>query len=213
MQSTEISVAVIDTQPLYRDALVRLFEQETDMQVVGWAPPNEKSLELVDRERPDVCVIDYDMPDKDGLALLNALCELRSPPRILVLAGTGQLEDAYKMIEAGAAGCLMKSAEGSEIADTVRRIAAGEDVLHAAIQTSIAGQIRENARNSRGTVSERELEILRLTSQGLSAHEIGRELSLAESTVKTHLTRIYGKLGVSERAAAVAEAMRSGLID
>lgn len=212
MNPNLISVAVLDSQPLYRDALIGLIETHGGMRVAGTAPPTTEAVTLIAREHPNVCVIDYDLPERDGHALIRSLCECSPAPRILVLAGTSQLDGAYAMVEAGAAGCLMKSAEGPEIVDSICRLARGEGVFHPEIQTTIAGHIRGNARMHRTTVSEREREILGLTAEGLSAHEIGQRLSLAESTVKTHMTRIYGKLGVSERAAAVAEAMRSGLI-
>lgn len=213
METKTISVAVIDSQPLYRDALIGLIESESTMQVAGWAPPNEDAVPLIAREHPDVCVLDYDLPERDGHALIRSICSCSPAPRILALAGRAQLDDTFAMIEAGAAGCLMKSAEGTEILETIRRIANGEGVLHPMIQTTVAGRIRGNASDQRGAISEREREILCLTAQGLSAHEIGERLGLAESTVKSHLTRIYGKLGVSERAAAVAEALRAGVID
>lgn len=208
-----ISVAVIDSQPLYRDALVSLIERHEAMYLTGIAPPTQQALDLASREHPDVCVIDYDLPDREGHELIRSICELSPSPRVLVLAGRSQLESAYTMIEAGAAGCLMKSADGEEIAETICRLANGEGVFDPEIQTKIAVHIRGNARNQRGSISEREREILGLTAEGLSAHEIGESLSLAESTVKTHLTRVYSKLGVSERAAAVAEAMRIGVIN
>lgn len=213
MNMNLISVAVLDGQPLYRDALIGLIETHEAMRVAGIAPPTKEALSLVEREHPRVCVIDFDLPERDGQNLIRSLCECTPAPRILVLAGTSQIDAAFAMIEAGAAGCLMKSAGPEEIADTICRLANGEGVFHPEIQTMIAGHIRGNARTHRAAVSARELEILELTAEGLSAHEIGDRLNLAQSTVKTHLTRVYGKLGVSERAAAVAEAMRSGLIN
>lgn len=213
MATNLISVAVLDSQPLYRDALVGLIDKHHAMRVAGTAPPTKEAISMIAREHPRVCVLDYDLPEREGHELIRSMCECTPAPRVLVLAGTSQLDGAYAIIEAGAAGCLMKSADGEEIVETICRLAKGEGVFHPEIQTMIAGHIRGHARHHRNSISEREREILCLTAEGLSAHEIGETLNLAESTVKTHLTRIYGKLGVSERAAAVAEALRSGLIN
>jgi two-component system nitrate/nitrite response regulator NarL len=191
--------------------LVRLIDGQGAFRVVGTAPTHkDDAVELVEREHPDVCVIDMDLPEREGRALIASLARIDGHPHVLVLAGSVQSSTAYAMIQSGAAGCLMKSAEGREILATLERVASGEGVLPPEVQTAIAAQIRSNGP---AVMSERELEVLRHTASGLSAHEIGDRLSLAESTVKTHLTRIYDKLGVSERAAAVAVALRSGLIE
>jgi two-component system nitrate/nitrite response regulator NarL len=208
-----ITVAIIEDHPLFCEALARTIAARDGMSVVAEAETGRDGIDAVKKTHPRVCVLDLGLPDIEGSAVLQQV--LRDDPsvRVLVLSGAWDSDTVYAMIEAGAAGFQRKTAKPNEIADAVERVAAGQTVLPPELHSGLVEQIRARRPESRTPLSERELEILKAVAEGSSAAEIASSLNLAESTVKAHLTRIYDRLGVSERAAAVAQAIRMGLIE
>jgi two-component system nitrate/nitrite response regulator NarL len=152
------------------------------------------------------------MPELDGMQVIDALRQRDAPTRVLLL--TGQLDNAvaYAALESGAAGVLSKLTEVPELLDAILAVARGETVIAAEAQSAIAAEIRLRAKDDRPVLSDREREILGRIAEGNSIPDMARAMHLSASTVKTHVENLYRKLGVSDRAAAVAVAMRRGLL-
>jgi two-component system nitrate/nitrite response regulator NarL len=208
-----IDVLVVEDHPMYREALTRAIGAREGMSVVGETSSGREAIALLREKHPQVCVLDLGLPDIDGVEVLRRIIAENLGTRVLVLSGERDSDVVYALLEAGATGFELKTAGPAELVDSVAAVARGETVLPAELLGGIAAQIRSHGNGKGPKLSERELEILREVAEGQSAAEIAARLHLAESTVKTHLTRIYDKLGVSERAAAVAQAMRHGLIE
>lgn len=217
--STQTSTRVIrvltaDAQPLYGDALARAVRQRPHLLLVGEAVDGRAALAAIRTLQPDVAVLASALPGLDGRRVVNAVVRDRIPTRVLLLAGERSSPNgAYDAIATGAAGFLSKRATSEQLDEAIRRIAAGDVVIAPEAQAAVAAEIRLRARDDRPLFSAREREIVALLARGLTTPEIGRRLCLGTATVKTHMQRLYEKLGVSERAAAVAEAMRRGLLE
>jgi two-component system nitrate/nitrite response regulator NarL len=206
-------VVVADVQPLYREAVARAVRQRPTLELVGEAADGRSALTAIVERRPEVAVIDIHLPELDGPRVLNAVGRDRLPTRIVFLSAHIDAALAYKLLGAGAAGYLSKEATADEICDALAAVARGDTVLAPQIQTGLAGEIRLRAHDEKPLLTDRELDVIKLVAAGQSAPEIGRTLHLSTATVKTHLLRLYDKFGASERAEAVAEAMRRGLIE
>jgi two-component system, NarL family, nitrate/nitrite response regulator NarL len=208
-----VRVVVVDDHPFYRDGLSRGLINSGRVEIVGEAESGRDGLEVITRERPDVAVVDYQMPDLNGLQLLSAIVRDGIPTRVLMLSAIVEGSIVYAAVEAGAAGYLSKEARRQEIVDAVLAVHRGRTVVPPELASGLVSQIRLRAEPNKPVLSPRELEVLRGFARGLSVPELGRELFLGTSTVKTHAQRLYQKLGVSDRAAAVAEGMRQGLLE
>jgi two-component system nitrate/nitrite response regulator NarL len=160
-----------------------------------------------------VAVIGSALAGLSGKQVLNAVARDGLRTRVVLIAAKPEPGEVYAALAEGAAGYLTKDADARELCDAITAVARGKTVLASELQAGVAGEIRLRAPHDRPVMSERERETLTLIAEGLSAPQIGRTLHLSTATVKTHLQHIYGKLGVSERAAAVAEAMRRGLLE
>ena len=195
-----------DDQPLFQDALARAVRQDAALELVGQVDDPGELVAAVAHRRPDVVIVDADMLD-------DATTATASTARLLVLAANVDSAAAFEAIEAGTAGYLSKDAEGEQICRAIAAVARGETVMDAAVQTGIAHEMRLRVRDPRPTLSPREREILALIADGRTTPEIAAKLHLGTTTIKTHLFHLYEKLGVTERAAAVAVAMRQGLVE
>lgn len=209
----QTEVLVADDQPLFRDALTRVVRQSRSFRLVAELDEGRSALSAIRRLMPAVAVLGADLPGLDGQHIARAVARARLPTALLVLVGDPRSERAYETLGAGAAGLLSRVATGAELQDAIGRVARGETVLGVAAQADLAKAIRLRAAHGRPAFSEREHEVLALIAAGKTAPEIARELHLATATVKTHMLHLYGKLDVSERAAAVAQAMRRGLLE
>jgi two-component system nitrate/nitrite response regulator NarL len=212
MRSEMTTVFIADDHPMYRDGVARTVRECEGLQLVGQAGDGHEALAEIRRLAPDVAVVDLDMPGCDGLALLRALASDGSATRVVILSATAGAEAIYDSISAGAAGYLSKDITRSEICSAIVAVGSGEIVFGRDARTGLASAIRGRAQEPSVRLTEREQEILRYVAEGLSAPKIGEELHLSAATVKTHLGTLYQKLGVSDRAAAVAVAMRIGLL-
>lgn len=210
-----MSIRVItgDAQPLFRDAVARTIRQRAAFELVGEVADGRAALDAIVALRPDVAVLDLPLPRLDGDRVLRAVRRDGLPTRILFLCAGPSPERAYRALEDGAAGLLTKDASADQLCDAIGAAARGETVLSGGVLTGVAGEIRLRAGAGRIRLTERERSVLRLIADGRSLPEIARDLHLARATVKTHVAHIYEKLGVSERAAAVAEAMRRDLLE
>ena len=212
--SRRIRVLIADDHPLFREAIARVIAQRADLELVAEAPDGRTALDKIRELGPDVAVIDVRMPQLDGSDVLVALREEGLPTNVVFLSAFLDSKTVYDAVAAGANAYLSKEAETEEIVDAILAASRGETILGPEVQTGLAEQIRlREEREARPRLSEREHEVLQLIAQGLSAPEIGERIHLSTATVKTHLQHLYEKLGVSERAAAVAEGMRRGLVD
>lgn len=210
---TQVRVFVADDHPLVRDGLVQAMSSRPELEVVGSAGDGREALEAIRRIRPDVALLDVKMPELDGMAVVRALVRDEVPTRVLFLSAYLDSGIAYRALAEGAAGFLSKDTSGAEVCQAITAAHRGEVVLSPEVQSGIAQEIRMRAAPAEITLSPREREVLALIADGLSAPDIAGQLYLSPATVKGHLHSLYEKLGVSDRAAAVAEAMRRGLIE
>ena len=208
-----VRVVVADDHPLFREGLVRALTGSGQVEVVGEAENGPAALELIQKESPDVALLDYQMPGMDGAQVAAAVVRDELPTRVLLVSAHADSALVYHALQQGAAGYLPKESSRSEIITAVLDCAAGRDVLDPKIASGLAAEIRRRAEPSGPTLSAREREVLKLIADGGSIPMIAKTLFLAPSTVKTHVQRLYEKLGVGDRAAAVAEAMRRGLLE
>jgi len=202
-----------DGQPLYRDALTRAIRERPELELVGQAANGRDALEAIGAHHPDVAVIDRRLTGLSGEQVLNAVARDRLHTRVVMMAARPAPGQVYAALAGGAAGYLTKDANARELCDAIAAVARGGTVLSPELQAGVADEIRLRTPRERPLMSARERETLALIAEGLSAPDIARALHLSTATVKTHLRHIYEKLGVSERAAAVAEAMRRGLLE
>ena len=207
------AVVVADDHPLYRRAVIEAIKGRANLEFVGEAADGRAALEAIREARPDVAVLDVRMPQLDGLAVLNAVVRDGLATKVIFLTAHVDSGSAYEAVGAGAAAYLAKEASAEVICDAITAVARGETVLAPEVQAGIAREIRLRSGEERPVLTPREREILALTADGHSAPEIAERLTLSPTTVRTHLQHLYDKLGVSDRAAAVAEAMRRGLLE
>lgn len=207
-----VRVVVADDHPLYRDGIVRAIRQRPELELVGEAGDGRDALAQILQARPDVAVVDFNLPDLSGLQVITALMDMEQPVIVLMLTAYTESELVYDAIAAGARGYLLKDVDRRTICDAITAVARGKTVFSEEIQDGLADQIRAHRHDPRPRLSPREREILNLAAEGRSGPEIARLLFLSPNTVKTHLSNIYEKLGVSDRAAAVAKALREGVL-
>jgi two-component system, NarL family, nitrate/nitrite response regulator NarL len=211
--SSRVRVLVADDHPLFREAVVRAVKERPELELVAEAADGTEALSAIREVRPDVAVIDVKMPGLDGIKVANAVARDGLPTKVVLLSAFLDGSMAFDAVAAGAAAYLSKDADRRRILDTIAAVSRGETVLAPEIQAGLAAEIRLRGAKDRPGLSERERQVLTLIADGKSAPEIGRMLFLSTATVKSHLQALYEKLGVSDRAAAVAEAMRRGLLE
>ncbi|MBX9922222.1 response regulator [Mycolicibacterium frederiksbergense] len=209
----KVRVVVGDDHPMFRDGVVRALAASGSIDVVAEADDGIAALELIRAHRPAVALLDYRMPGMDGSEVAAAVTRDDLPTRVLLISAHDESAIVYKALQDGAAGFLSKESTRSELVDAVLACARGRDVIAPALAASLAGEIRRRHEPDVPTLSAREAEVLAMIARGLTIPAMAKELYLAPSTVKTHVQRLYEKLGVGDRGAAVAEAMRRKLLD
>jgi two-component system nitrate/nitrite response regulator NarL len=213
MPSDRIRVLIADDHPLYRTGLVDTVKRRPELELVGQAEDGPAALEEIRSVDPDVCVLDVKMPGLSGVEVLRALEREGRKVRVVFVSAYYDSDVVYGALGSGASGYLSKDSTGDEICDALVAASQGRTTLGTDVQAAVAHEIRRRTGEQERLLTPREDEILRLTANGMSAPDIARQLHLGTTTVKTHLQRVYEKLGVSDRAAAVAEAMRRGILD
>lgn len=209
----QVRVVVADDHPIYRDGLARSWEQFPQIAVVGSAGDGSAALALIREKVPDVAVVDLKLPKLDGMQVLERLHNESHPTRVLILTAYIDSATIYRAFSKGARGYLEKAASFAEITEAVLSIGAGGTVIAPFAQEVLANEIRTRQDEGvRPTLTERELEILRLAADGNSGQSVAAELHISMSTVKSHFQHIYEKLEVSDRASAVAQAIRRGML-
>ncbi len=211
--TVKVRVVVADDHPLFRDGVVRALTSSGEVDVVAEAEDGAAAMELIREHQPDVALLDYRMPVMDGGQVAAAVCRDGLPTRVLLVSAHDESAIVYHALEQGAAGFLPKESTRSEIVKAVLDVAKGRNVVPAHLAAGLATEIRLHADRSGPVLSPREREVLQHIAAGNTIPEIAAELFLAPSTVKTHVQRLYEKLGVSDRAAAVAEAMRRRILE
>ena len=205
---------VADDHPIYREGIVRAINEREDLELLGEAADGREALERIKLLEPGVAVLDIRMPELDGTQVLSALRRDGVKTEVLFLSAFLEPELAYKTVAAGARGFLSKESSRQQICEAILAVAAGGTAFAAEVQAGLAAQIQQRERVGGAVrLSKREGEVLGLIAEGLSAPEIGERISVSTTTVKSHLSSLYEKLGVSDRAAAVAEGMRRGLVE
>jgi two-component system nitrate/nitrite response regulator NarL len=209
----KVRVVVGDDHPMFRDGVIRALTSSGAIEVVAEAEDGATALELIKKHLPQVALLDYRMPGMDGAQVAAAVRRDDLPTRVLLLSAHDESAIVYRALQEGAAGFLPKESTRSELVNAVLSCAKGRDVISPDLAAGLAGEIRRRNEPDVPVLSPREREVLKLIANGRSVPAIAKELYLAPSTVKTHVQRLYEKLGVSDRAAAVAEAMRSKLLE
>jgi DNA-binding NarL/FixJ family response regulator len=204
-----ITMLIVDDHPVVRDGLRGMFTGDPRFEVLGEAADGAEAIAAGERLRPDVILMDLRMPEVDGVSAIRRLAERGVPSRVLVLTTYDTDSDVLPAIEAGATGFMLKDAPREELFRAVQAAARGQAALSPAVATRLMGQMRQPASEP---LSQRELEVLGLIARGSTNREAAAQLFISEATVKTHLLHVYAKLGVKDRAAAVAAAFERGYL-
>jgi len=213
----KIRILIADDHAVVREGTRRILEQESDMEVVGEAGDGEEAVNLATSLKPDVAIMDISMPKMDGIEatkLIKAAC-----PSISVLALSAYDDDqfVFSLLEAGAAGYLLKSVRSRELLDAIRAVYSGESVLHPSIARKVLNRFvsasgKPEGKEPSGMLSDREMEVLKLAAKGLSNQDIAEKLCLSIRTVQGHLGHIFNKLQVGSRTEAVVRALKEGWV-
>ncbi len=213
MAQRRVTVVVVDDHPFFRDGVTRGLSRDGRIEVLGEAGTGTEALAVIGRELPDVALVDYQLPDMNGVDVTHALRRDAVATRVLLVSAITDGAVVFRALEEGAAGYIAKDASRSELIDAVMQVARGETVIPSGLTEGLAAQIRLRAQPSAPALTPREFDVLKGFARGLSIPQLAAELFVAPSTVKTHTQRLYEKLGVSDRAAAVATAMRLRLLE
>ncbi|HHX65583.1 MAG TPA: response regulator transcription factor [Chloroflexi bacterium] len=210
-----IRVLLADDHVIIREGTREILEREPDLHVVAEAGDGQETVNLVAREQPDVAIVDISMPVLSGIEATKEIKRISPKTAVLVLTAYDDDEYVFAILEAGAAGYLLKNARGSELIEAVRRVYAGESVLHPTIARKVVSRVthndssrEESEEESIEGLTDRELEVLRLAAMGLSNRQIAEDLVVSPRTVQSHMANIFGKLQVGSRTEAVMVALK-----
>jgi two-component system, NarL family, response regulator LiaR len=211
---TEIRVLIADDHAVVRQGLRTFLELQDDIEVVADVADGEAALSAVEAHEPDVVLMDLVMPGVGGIEAIRRLRKLRPQTRVLVLTSFLDDEKLFPAVRAGAAGYLLKDVEPAELVRAIHTVADGEALLHPAVASRLMEEFSETERPApEEALTAREREVLELIARGLPNKLIARELEIAEKTVKTHVSSILSKLGLTDRTQAALYAVRAGLIE
>jgi two-component system, NarL family, nitrate/nitrite response regulator NarL len=212
-KAERVRVTVADDHPLFRRGLTETLKRRPDIELLAEDSNGADALASIREHAPDIAILDVQMPGLSGLEVLNAVERDGIETRIVLLTGFTESGPLYEAMALGAGAYLAKDAEGERICEAILSVARGATVIGEDFQAGLASEIRMRERGDRPVLTDREREVLSLTAEGGSVADVAAGLHLSEATVKTHLHHTYEKLDVSDRAAAVAQAMRFGLIE
>lgn len=214
MGDQPIQVLIVDDHAMVRKGMNALLSEHEDICVIGEAANGLQAVELAKRLKPDVVLIDLAMPVMDGIEAIKRIIADQPDQRIIVLTNFSGDDKIIQSIKAGAQGYLLKDAQPEELVQSIRCVYSGEPSLNPAIAWRFLRQLSgaETAKRSAEELSERELEVLRLLSQGKTDQEIARQLVLTNVTIRTHVSRILSKLGLKNRVQAALYGIRSGMV-
>jgi DNA-binding NarL/FixJ family response regulator len=206
-----IRVVIADDHNVVRKGIRELLSDEDDIEVVGEARNGQEAIDLATALAPDVVVMDIAMPELSGVEATRQIRALTPGVRVLVLTAYDDDPYIYGLLDAGAAGYILKTAESREIVRAVRATAAGQSAIDPAVAPRLLARLTHPAPGG-DTLTERELDVLRRAARGLTNKQIGADLQISDRTVQNHLANIYAKLGVASRTEAVTAALQRGLI-
>ena len=206
-------MVVGDDHPLFRDGVVRALSASGSIDVVAEAEDGVAALALIREHGPQVALLDYRMPGLDGAQVAAAVRRDVLPTRVLLISAHDESAIVYSALQEGAAGFISKDSSRSELVDAVLSCAKGRDVVAPNLAAGLVGEIQRRNESDGPTLSAREREVLGYIAGGQTIPAMAKKMFLAPSTVKTHVQRLYEKLGVGDRGSAVAEAMRRGLLE
>ncbi|GLX07865.1 response regulator transcription factor [Microbispora sp. NBRC 16548] len=204
-----LRLMIVDDHPVVREGLRGMLESDPGITVVGEAASGDEAVARARELTPDVILMDLRMPGGDGVSATTRILADRPESRVIVLTTYEADQDIVRAVEAGAAGYLLKDTSRADLLAAIVSAARGETVLSPSVATRLVTRMRAPVTE---TLSRRETEVLALVARGLTNAEIGKALFISETTVKTHLLRVFTKLGVSDRTAAVTTALARGLL-
>lgn len=207
-----VRVFVADDHPLYREGVTRAIKERPDLELIGWADDGRDALDEIRELEPDIALLDMKLPSLTGAQIVTALKDEHHPTRALILSAFDDGATVYDVIAAGARGYATKDEDRQTICDAIVAVARGGSYFSHNVQGGLADQMRVRRDDERPLLTKREREVLLLAAEGRSGPEIARKLFLSPHTVKTHLQHIYEKFEVDNRAAAVAKALRVGVL-
>ncbi len=208
-----IRILLADDHVMVREGTRRILEREPDLRVVAEAGDGREMVALAEQERPDVLIVDVSMPVMNGIEATRMVKRLLPQAAVLVLTAYDDDQYVFAILEAGAAGYLLKNVRGSELIEAVRKVYEGESVLHPSIAKKVLRRVTctgPAGGAATEVLSERELEVLRLAARGLSNREIAEKLVLSPRTIQSHMANIFSKLQVGSRTEAVIIGLRRG---
>lgn len=212
----KIRVILADDHALVRQGIRQFMEEADDIVVVAEAANGEEAIRLIEEHRPDVAVLDIQMPVMTGIEVTRQIKARFRGVRILILTAYDEDPYVFALLQAGASGYILKSAEADDLLEAVRKVHRGESVLSPEVTEKVVRQIQAGGPASAAeqveALTAREIDVLRLAAQGMTNRAIGRALGISDRTVQGHLANVYGKLGVSSRTEAVTEALKRGWI-
>lgn len=209
-----IRILIADDHPVVREGLFAMLSRQSDFEVVGEARDGVEAVNKAKELSPEVILMDLRMPELDGVDAMNQIKSAKPNTKFIILTTYSDDDYIFRGIEAGARGYLLKDAPREELFKAIRAVHRGESLIQPVVASKVLDRLTELSRRapSGEELSERELEVLRLMAKGAANKEIGVELSIAQSTVKTHISTIFQKLGVNDRTEAVTEALKKGII-
>jgi DNA-binding NarL/FixJ family response regulator len=212
-----IRILLAEDHAVVRQGTKELLEKHHDLEVVAEASDGKEAVQLALRDRPDVVIMDFAMPELNGIEATRQIKAVAPGIAILVLTAYDSDQYVFAFLEAGAAGYLLKDVSVEKLVDAIRAVYAGESVLHPAITRKVINRFaapdsRQHTKNGVDQITEREQEVLGLAARGLSNRDIARELCISVRTVQTHLSHVFSKMGVGSRTEAVMHGLRQGVI-
>jgi NarL family two-component system response regulator LiaR len=214
---SKIRILLADDHVLVRQGTRELLEQQEDMEVVAEAGDGEEAVRLAASRRPDVVIMDISMPKLNGIEATQQIKARHPATAVLVLTAYDDDQYIFALLEAGAAGYLLKDVQASELIKAVRSVHAGESVLHPVVARKVIHRFappagEDTKATASGRLTEREMQVLKLAARGMTNQEIARELVIGVRTVQVHLSNVFNKIGVGSRTEAVVHALREGWI-
>ena len=209
-----IRVLLAEDHAVVRESIRQFLSREPDLEVVGEAGDGEEAVRLAAQLKPDIVLMDVAMPDVSGIEATNRIKALCPATAVLALSAYDYDQYIFALLEAGAAGYLLKDVSGQELVDAIRAVRRGDCILHPAVTRKVVARFRrttgEELRSS--VLTEREMEVLKMAAKGMCNKDIADDLFLSIRTVETHLENIFNKLGVSSRTEAVVHALKEGWV-
>ena len=210
-----IKVLITDDHPIVRRGLIALFATKAGIEVAGEAGNGREAVEKAQELQPDVILMDLMMPEMNGIEAIQAIKEINPEAKILVMTSFATDEMVFPAIKSGALGYMLKDTNPEELITAIRQVYQGEPSLHPKIARKVLMEISNptTKKTSEDPLTDRELEVLKAVARGLSNQEIALELSISETTVRTHVSRILSKLHLASRTQAALYALKEGLAD